>query len=78
MEDTQLIFEEQNVFIIENLVKYKGYSKEQAFKIWYASKTKSILQDSSNGLEFVSKTRCYDEILMELENHRMWMKGSFV
>lgn len=67
----------QTQLVIKFLMEDKGYKASQAAQIWYNSKTKAAIQDSDEDLSYVAPTRCYDELLMELDNHPHWMMGSF-
>ena len=68
-------YETQTNVVVTQLQK-KGYTREEALKIWLTSKTKAIIQDEKK-MTFVSGARCYDELLMEMNNDSYWMKGSF-
>lgn len=77
MNDKNEMYELQSKFVIEYLMKDKGYSISEASKLWYNSKTKFRLQDTEIDYSYVAPTRCYDELLMELNNDPHWMKGQF-
>lgn len=64
----------QSELIIKKLMK-KGMTREQAFDIWYKSKTKSILEKQR--MFWVAGTRCYVELEYELTGNPKWMKEPF-
>lgn len=74
---TKQLYDNQTSFIIKSLMESKSMSLKDAIELWYRSKTRQAIQKSGTDLSFVSRTRCYDELLMELENNPMWMRVSF-
>lgn len=64
----------QSELIIKKLMK-KGMTREQAFDIWYKSKTRAILEKQR--MFWVAGTRCYVELEYELTNNPKWMKEPF-
>ena len=64
-------------FSVVNLTKDKKLNFGDASKIWYNSNTKRRLHESSEDYSYVAPTRCYEELLMELNKDPHWMKGSF-
>lgn len=77
MNDIEKMKELQSELVIKYLMEDKKIQLGTAAKTWYNSRTKKILQDSSKDYSYVAPTRCYDELLMELNNDPHWMKGSF-
>lgn len=77
MGDRAELQEMQTKFVIGYIMKDKGLTFGDAAKLWYNSKTKQELHDTEVDYSFVSPTRCYDELLMELSNNPHWMKGQF-
>lgn len=67
----------QTELVISYLMKDKKLNFGDASKIWYNSKTKRRLHESSEDYSYVAPTRCYEELLMELNKDPHWMKGSF-
>ena len=57
-------------------MKYNKYSRIKAFETWMTSKTREFIQEKYK-FEHLSDARCYDELLMELNNDPYWMKGQF-
>lgn len=74
--DTRDLIESKTAKLIKIIMKEMHMDKVSAFKLWYNSKTKQELWDKEE-YAFVSISRCYDELLMELENHPRWLMGSF-
>lgn len=61
-------------FVIDTLMKEKGMKRSEAMRTWYGSETKRLVFDS--GLEefdYISRTRVYSELIMELEGNSYWM-----
>lgn len=77
MEDNKKLKELQTELVISYLMEDKHVEIGKAAEIWYNSQTKKRLQDSSEDYSYVAPTRCYDELLMELNRDPHWMKGSF-
>ena len=75
MSDREQMYEMQSKFVINFLVKDKKLKVGDATRIWYNSKTKQLLQDTEIDYSYVAPTRCYDELLMEINNDPHWMKG---
>lgn len=77
MEDNKKLKELQTKLVISYLMKDKKLQLGEATEIWYNSQTKKKLQDSVEDYSYVAPTRCYDELLMELNGDAHWMKGDF-
>ena len=77
MSDNKKLQELQTKLVISYLMRDKKISFGEASRIWYNSKTKKRLQGTSDDYSYVEPTRCYDELLMELNKNPYWMKGSF-
>lgn len=61
--------------IIEALMSLQKLNREQAAKVWYASKTKEYIE--RNNLYWISPARAYDELVLEQKNDPRWMIGPF-
>lgn len=71
------IKEMQSKMVISFLIKDHKLNLAEATKLWYNSRTKAKLIDGTNDYTHVSPARCYDELIMELNNDPHWMKGQF-
>lgn len=65
----------QNAFVIKHLMKDRGMPTEEAIRVWMNSKTRAYLEE--NNLFWVAETRCYWELVLELNNDRRWLKEPF-
>lgn len=61
----------QNRIVIYRLVTRYGYSLEKATELWYASKTRYVIQEEEQA-GWVSPARCLQELLMEVNHDPMW------
>lgn len=66
----------QTGVIIGYLEKTKGYSREEATKMWLQSKTYEYFIKHPE-LWFVSAARMYDELCYELNNNPLWLMRVF-
>lgn len=51
-------------------------NREDALKLWLNSTTKRVIQDERK-LEHISGSRCYDELILEINHDKYWLKGQF-
>lgn len=61
--------------VIKNLVTRGGFSNEQAYNVWYNSKTRAEIERL--GLDYISGMRCYYELQFELWKDPRWMNEPF-
>lgn len=54
----------QDKAVIEMLVRYNNMDRCLASKTWYGSKTYKFIHE--HNLDYMSETRCYDELLKEM------------
>ncbi|MBD5508820.1 MAG: hypothetical protein HDR05_12455 [Lachnospiraceae bacterium] len=69
-------FNIQAEVVVNGLMKFRGLSRDKALELWTKSKTRQLIQEEYK-MEHISGARCYDELLMEIENDPYWMKGQF-
>ncbi|MCI8663497.1 MAG: hypothetical protein HFG69_09700 [Hungatella sp.] len=74
--DRQHIIEKKTAIIIEIIMQERGLSRAEAAKLWYNSRTKKETLDKKE-YSFVSPSRCYDELEMEITGDSYWLLGSF-
>lgn len=68
-------FEGQSETLINLLIKHNNMNEETARTTWYGSKTyREILKRE---LTYISATRAYGELMMELNNNPDWMTGVY-
>lgn len=66
----------QTEVVVKALIKYRGLTRSIAIETWMKSKTKQLIQNEYQ-MTHISGARCYDELIMELDNDPYWMKGQF-
>lgn len=74
--DLDFVIKDKTARIIKMIMENKKISLAEASKLWYNSKTKKETLDTKE-YSFVSVTRCYDELEMELNNDPMWLMNPF-
>lgn len=68
-------FESQSETIVEQLIRDKHITREEALKMWFRSQTyKEILE---RDITYISAMRAYTELEMERTGDTKWMKNSF-
>ena len=68
-------FDSQSITIIEQIMKDKKLSRQDAMTLWFSSKTyKEIIRRK---LTYISAMRGYWELNLELEKNPKWMTEEF-
>lgn len=70
-------FDLQDKVVVDALLKYNNKKRREAIEMWMSSKTRNLIQCKYK-MEHISGARCYDELMMELNNDPYWMKGQFI
>lgn len=68
-------FTSQSELIIDFIMQNLGLNREGAMKLWFNSKTYSEI--CRRQLFYISATRAYSELLMEMQYSDEWMRNSF-
>ena len=68
-------FDSQSELIVGFLIQNYNMSREDAMKLWFNSKTYSEIY--RRRLFYVSATRAYSELFMEMEQNDEWMRNPF-
>ncbi len=68
-------WEAQYRLVVAQLSKDRGISIQDASAIWMSSRTRAYLLQ--NNLHWVSESRCYWELLLELSNDPRWLNEPF-
>lgn len=76
MRTIQEYYDAQSEYVISELMKEFGLTLQTATKMWYTSKTKEMIQEKLE-LYYISRVRCFEEMLRETNKDRYWMTGTF-